>query len=137
MSAGPPLPANLWESLPPQAQALILGLQAEAAELRAKVCALQQQVADLQERLNQNSTNSSRPPSSDAPAVKRRPPCPPSGRTTGGQPATSGGNGPFSRLTTPWSLSPRSAGGAAMALKGRTRSRCATRCWSCRRSGLR
>jgi transposase len=86
MSAGPPLPADLWDSLPPQARALILGLQAEAAELRAKVQALQQQVHDLQERLNQNSTNSSRPSSTDPPAVKRRPPRLPSGRPAGGQP---------------------------------------------------
>jgi hypothetical protein len=54
--------------------------------LRAEVQALQQQVRDLQERLNQNSTNSSRPPSTDPPAVKRRPPRPPSGRPSGGQP---------------------------------------------------
>ena len=86
MSAGPPLPANLWDRLPPQARALILALRAEAAELQAKVRALQQQVHELQERLNRNSTNSSRPPSSDEPAVKRRPPRPPSGRPTGGQP---------------------------------------------------
>jgi transposase len=85
MSTGPPLPADLWDSLPPQARALILGLQAEAAELRARMRALQQQVHDLQERLNQNSTNSSRPPSSDAAAVKRRPPRTPSGRHPGGQ----------------------------------------------------
>src|SRR5262245_34480130 len=85
MSAGPPLPADLWDSLPLQARALILGLQAEAAELRAKVRMLQQQVHDLQERLNQNSTNSSRPPSTDAAAVKRRPPRTPSSRRTGGQ----------------------------------------------------
>jgi len=37
MSAGPPLPVDLWDSLPPEARALILTLQAEAAELRAKV----------------------------------------------------------------------------------------------------
>jgi transposase len=85
MSAGLPLPADLWDSLLPQARALILGLQAEAAKLRAEVRALQQQVHDLQERLNQNSTNSSRPPSSDVMAVKRRPPRAPSGRRTGGQ----------------------------------------------------
>ena len=69
MSAGPPLPVDLWDSLSPEARALILRLQAEAAELRAKVRALQQQVHDLQERLNQNSTNSSRPPSTDLSTV--------------------------------------------------------------------
>jgi len=86
MSAGPPLPVDLWDSLSPEARALILTLQAEAAELRAKVRALQQQVHDLQERLNQNSTNSSRPPSTDLSTVKRRPPRPVSGRKPGGQP---------------------------------------------------
>jgi transposase len=78
MSAGPPLPADLWNSLPPEARALILALRAEVAQLRAKV-------QELQDRLNQNSTNSSRPPSTDPPALKRRPPRPPSGRP-GGQP---------------------------------------------------
>ena len=37
MSAGPPLPVDLWDSLSPEARSLILTLQAEAAELRAKV----------------------------------------------------------------------------------------------------
>src|SRR5438552_13308083 len=86
MSAGPPLPADVWDSLPPEARALILALRVEAAELRAKVRALQEQIQELQERLNQNSTNSSRPPSTDPPAVKRRPPRPASGRVSGGQP---------------------------------------------------
>src|SRR5262245_37270364 len=95
MSAAPPLPADLWASLPPQARALILGLQAEAAELRAKVRELQQQVHDLQERLNQNSTNSSRPSSTDPPAVKRRPPRLPSGRRGGGQPGHERQQRPF------------------------------------------
>jgi transposase len=54
--------------------------------LRAEVQALQQQVRDLSERLNENSTNSSRPPSADPPSVKRRPPRTPSGRQIGGQP---------------------------------------------------
>ena len=86
MSVGPPLPADLWDSLPPAARALILALRAEVAELRAKVREQQEQIQGLHERLNQNSTNSSRPPSSDAPAVKRAPPKPPSGRRSGGQP---------------------------------------------------
>jgi transposase len=86
MSAGQLLPADIWDSLPTEARALILALQAEAAELRTKVRALQQLVHELQDRLNQNSTNSSRPSSTDPPAVKRRPPQPPSGRRTGGQP---------------------------------------------------
>src|SRR3954447_15284509 len=85
MSAGLPLPADLWDSLPPEARALVLALRAEADELRAKVCTLQQQVQELQQQLNQNSTNSSRPPSTDPPTVKRRPPRPVSGRKPGGQ----------------------------------------------------
>ncbi len=86
MSAGPLLPADLWDSLPPEASALILALRAEVAELRTKVREQQEQLRELQERLGQNSTNSSRPPSADPPAVKRAPPKPPSGRRSGGQP---------------------------------------------------
>ena len=37
MCAGPPLAVDLWDSLSPDARALIRTLQAEAAELRAKV----------------------------------------------------------------------------------------------------
>src|SRR5882672_6858977 len=86
MSAEPPLPAELWDRLPPEARALILALRAEVAELRTKVREQQQQMQGLQERLNQNSTNSSRPPSSDPPALKRSPPRTASGRLSGGQP---------------------------------------------------
>src|SRR5438874_7238996 len=86
MSTGPPLPADLWDRLPPEARALILALRAEVADLRAQVHEQQELIQGLQERLNQNSTNSSRPPSTDPPAVKRRPPRPASGRVSGGQP---------------------------------------------------
>ena len=86
MSARPPLPADLWNSLPSEARALILAQRAEVAELQAKVQALQRQVQELSDRLNQNSTNSSRPPSTDPPTAKRRPPAPASGRSSGGQP---------------------------------------------------
>jgi transposase len=79
MSEALPLPPDIWERLPPEAQALIRALQAQ-------VHALQQRVAELDARLGQNSTNSSRPPSADPPSVKRRPPAPGAGRRRGGQP---------------------------------------------------
>jgi transposase len=86
MSARLPLPTDLWDSLPPEVRTLVLALRAEVAELRAKVREQQLQIEALHERLNQNSTNSSRPPSTDPPTVKRRPPRLPSGRLSGGQP---------------------------------------------------
>lgn len=47
---------------------IILALQKENAELRILVEALQRENAMLKERLNKNSRNSSKPPSSDGPA---------------------------------------------------------------------
>src|SRR4051812_39809560 len=76
MKDQPPLPQPLWDSLSAEAQAAVSAL-AETFERR---------IAELEERLNQNSTNSSKPPSSDPPSVKRRPPAPPSGKKRGGQP---------------------------------------------------
>ncbi len=71
-------PRIALEHRPPEAQAAIL----------AVIASLEKRIADLEARLNQNSTNSSKPPSSDPPAVKvkRRPPAPPSGWKRGGQP---------------------------------------------------
>ncbi len=46
---------------------------------------LQREVAGLKARLNQNSSNSSKPPSSDPPSVKRAPPKRPTGKKRGGQ----------------------------------------------------
>lgn len=78
MSPHPSIPESLWNTVPPEAQAAIL----------AAIASLEKRIADLEARLNQDSTNSSRPPSTDPPAarVKRRPPAPPSGRKRGGQP---------------------------------------------------
>src|SRR6266404_1408235 len=72
------IPESLWNTVPPEAQAAIL----------AVIASLEKRIADLEARLNRNSTNSSKPPSTDSPAVKvkRRPPVPPSGRKRGGQP---------------------------------------------------
>ena len=78
MSPHPSIPESLWNTAPPQAQTAIL----------AVILSLEQRIAELEARLNQNSTNSSKPPSTDPPdvKVKRRPPAPPSERRRGGQP---------------------------------------------------
>src|SRR5436305_6039597 len=83
MSVVPPISADLWAQMPAAAQAAVLAL---VGAYEQRLQALQKQVDELQQRLNQNSTNSSRPPSSDLPHVKRRPPTPSSGRKRGGQP---------------------------------------------------
>src|SRR5215208_1922447 len=72
-------------------QAQVSQLQALVADLQAQLAALTAQVSTLQTRLNQNSSNSSRPPSSDPPAAPTRSPKPsPSGRKQGGQPGHKG-----------------------------------------------
>src|SRR3990172_1889892 len=53
--------------------------------VRELVRALLERVTALEERVNQNSRNSSKPPSSDPPNVPARPKQPPSGRKAGGQ----------------------------------------------------
>jgi transposase len=72
--------------------ARIAELEAQVAErdeviarLTAEVEALKARVAELEARLNQNSRNTSRPPSSDAPGTRRQPKKP-TGRRPGGQP---------------------------------------------------
>src|SRR5262249_27938163 len=67
----PPIPVELWGKIPPAAQAAILAL---VQQYEQRLQDLHKQVAELQQRLNRNSTNPSRPPSSDPPQVKRRPP---------------------------------------------------------------
>src|SRR6516162_3968853 len=75
MSAAPPIPDELWQQIPPAAQAAILAL----------IQRYERRLADLQAQLKQNSTNSSKPPSSDPPSLKRSPPKPPSPNQAGGQ----------------------------------------------------
>src|SRR3954469_12242033 len=76
MKEQPPLPQSIWVTLSPEAQAAVSVL----------VQSFERRIADLDERIGKNSTNSSRPPSTDPPSVKRRPPAPPSGKKRGGQP---------------------------------------------------
>ena len=77
-----PLPPDVFAALPPAVQAYIRSLEAVAAQ----VAVLQARVVDPEARLGQDSTNSSRPPSSDGPHGKPAPPRTPSGKTRGGQP---------------------------------------------------
>jgi transposase len=72
----------------PALQVLIEGLQRDIADLTAQNAALRQEVADLRRQLDKNSSNSSKPPSSDG---FRKPPRVPkslrgaSGKKSGGQ----------------------------------------------------
>ena len=78
-----PIPDELWDKVPPDAQAAIaavfLAMQQRISDLEARVL-------DLEARLKLNSTNSSKPPSTDPIGMKRKPPAPPSKRKRGGQP---------------------------------------------------
>lgn len=76
------IPQHVWDSLSDESRAVI---GAVVAGLERQVAELKQQVQDLKARLDQNSTNSSKPPSTDPIGVKRRPPAPPSKRRRGGQ----------------------------------------------------
>jgi transposase len=75
----PLLPDDIWRDLPPAAQAVLVALAQQVVALNARV-------RELEARLGQDSSNSARPPSSDRPGAKRRPPTGPSGRRPGGQP---------------------------------------------------
>jgi transposase len=77
------LPVELWEQLSEPLQ-VVISAMVEYYEQR--IAKLEAEVRDLTARLNQNSQNSSKPPSSDGPHVKRKPPKAPSGRNPGGQP---------------------------------------------------
>ena len=75
----PSLLAALFDSLPPEVRAYIRFLEARVGHLEARL-------ADLEARLGQDSSNSSKPPSSDSPHAKPAPPKRPSGKRRGGQP---------------------------------------------------
>jgi hypothetical protein len=63
---------------------------ASLREQATQVDDLKAEVAELRERLGQNSSNSSKPPSSDPPSYKRKSPPESRGRKRGGQPGHQG-----------------------------------------------
>src|ERR687886_1389832 len=83
------LSSDLWERTPPEAQAYIRALELRLSALETRVQTLQAHNRALQERLHQNSRNSSRPPSSDPPQSPR-PRRPRGQRRRGGQPGHPG-----------------------------------------------
>ncbi len=76
------IPRHIWDSFSDEARAVVGAI---VAGLEQRIAELNQQVQDLKARLDQNSTNSSRPPSTDPIGVKRKPPAPPSRKGRGGQ----------------------------------------------------
>jgi transposase len=80
----------VWALDPAPLLEQLAALRRENAALRAENAVLQERVRELEARLGQNSTNSSRPPSSDPPQAPARPKTPPSGRKRGGQPGHRG-----------------------------------------------
>lgn len=70
-----------------EAQAAVINQQSEIIRQQAETIAQQSaKIAELEARLNLNSRNSSKPPSSDGPAVKRAPPKSTLSKKPGGQP---------------------------------------------------
>ena len=78
-----PLPEPLWNAASPDLQAGVIAL-VQAYEER--IAGLENRLGDLEARLKLNSTNSSKPPSSDPIGMKRKPPAPSTGKKRGGQP---------------------------------------------------
>jgi transposase len=74
-----PLDAGLVARTPPEVLRLL-------AQLLDRIEKLEAENRDLKARLGLNSSNSSKPPSTDPPHAKRKPPLPKSGRKRGGQP---------------------------------------------------
>ena len=68
-----PIPDELWAKVPPGAQAAIAAV---FLAMEQRVIELETRVGDLEARLKLNSTNSSKPPSSDPIGMKRKPPAP-------------------------------------------------------------
>ena len=93
------LAPELWATVSARDRAPLLEqwatLRLENAALRAQNAVLQQRIRELEARLGQDSSNSSRPPSSHRPEGRRKRAVLPSGCKRGGQ---RGHRGPFRAL---------------------------------------
>ena len=65
------VPREDWESTPGSVRELVKKLVQENEELREKINKLEGRLGEIEERLGQNSKNSSRPPSKDEPWKKK------------------------------------------------------------------
>lgn len=92
-----PIQPQDWESTPLVVQTVVVVLWQEKQVMAEQIMQLQKQVTELQteikqlqERVGKNSQNSSKPPSSDPPDMKPKPPQDKKGRKAGGQPGHQG-----------------------------------------------
>jgi transposase len=118
MSQPLPISEPLWGTVPTDAQAALLDAW---KTLHDRIAELEATVRDLQARLQLNSTNSSKPPSSDPIGLKRKPPAPPSRRKRGGQPGhrkASRALVPPEKLRSSTDCKPESCRGCGQALHG-------------------
>jgi hypothetical protein len=90
--SGLPISPQDWERTPPSVQVVVMALGRESQAFKEQVTVLEEQIAILQaeverlhEQVNQNSHNSSKPPSSDPPQVRKYGKREKSGRKRGGQ----------------------------------------------------
>src|SRR5436309_9075522 len=82
--------AEDWAATPAPVRLLVRALQEQVTLLHQEATHLAERVTALEERVQQTSRTSSKPPSSDPPSAPPRPPRRPSGRSSGGQPGHEG-----------------------------------------------
>jgi transposase len=85
MPSGLPIPREDWEKTPASVQGVLGLLWEENQKQRGQVEGLQRQFEKLSERVNKNSQNSSKPPSSDLPQKRKYPQPELSGEKKGGR----------------------------------------------------
>jgi transposase len=92
LPAGLPITPEDWAKTPPSVQTLVIMLweenqilKGQVKRLQTQVVGLQDEVKTLKERVNKNSQNSSKPPSSDPPQAPKYPKAEVTGEKKGGR----------------------------------------------------